>query len=274
MLIEFVFLAALFVSSIMTALSRKQMTNTLIKAENEEDLVKTFRKFENEQYHYKLSGALGDVAQVPEHMPKVATCLRAAVDPFPKETSNVCYLVYLTVGVISNSTRGDTESFVKVITSFQPSDAKPLASIRYLTLYRKDAVKVLESVMARSPELITGSLSRWLASHGFDQTSDGYTRYEVAREQTFQYLTSFATEDALNDALSIVTKNEHYKRDSIVDCCNSQKSFPQGLVTKLESLLAIVKARNALINEALIFLPSVLVGMVADYLPPITESIT
>ena len=115
---------------------------------------------------------------------------------------------------ISNNTHDDTESFAKVITSFEPSDVKPLASIRYMTLQRNDAVKVLESVMAKSPKLITGDLPRWLANHSFDQNSYDYTHYEVAREQAFQYLTSFATEDVLNDALSIVKANEHYKVDS------------------------------------------------------------
>ena len=58
-----------------------------------------------------------------------------------------------------------------------------------------------------------------------------------AREQAFQYLTSFATEGVLNDALSIVTRNEHYKVDSSVWCCNSQDSFPQDLYNKLSALL-------------------------------------
>ena len=38
-----------------------------------------------------------------------------------------------------------------------------------------------------------------------------------------------------------------------VCCCNSQDSFPQDLYNKLERLLAFVKARNELINEALAF---------------------
>ena len=80
-------------------------------------------------------------------------------------------------------TLGDTESFAKVITSFEPSDVKPLASIRYRTLLRNDAVKVVESVMAKSPKLITDDLPRWLANHRFDQNSDYYTDYKVAREQ-------------------------------------------------------------------------------------------
>ena len=95
--------------------------------------------------------------------------------------------------------------------------------------------------------------------------------YKVAREQTFQYLTSFATEDVLNDALSIVKANEHYKVDSRVCCCKSQDSFPQDLFNKLERLLAFVKERNARINEALAFLPKVLADMVTDYLPPSTD---
>ena len=118
-----------------------------------------------------LSYALADVAKVQEHIPKVVTCLRTVVDPFPKEMSNVSWLVHYTVDVISYNTRDDTESFAKVITSFKPSDVKPLASIRYRTLWRKDAVKVLESVMAKSPKLITGDLPRWLANHSFDQNS-------------------------------------------------------------------------------------------------------
>ena len=183
MLIKHVFLAALFMPSVMAArLSRKDMTDALIKAEDE-DLAQTFKTFEKEQNVYELSLALVNVSKVPEHMPKVVTCLRT-VDPFPKEMSNVSWLVHRTVGVISYDTRGDTEFFAKVIVSFEPSDVKPLASIRFITLYRKDAVKVLESVMAKSPKLITGDLPRWLASHGFDQNSDGYTDYGVTREQT------------------------------------------------------------------------------------------
>ena len=98
--------------------------------------------------------------------------------------------------------------------------------------------------MDKSPTLITDDLPRWLANHLFDQNSLNYTRYEVAREQAFQYLTSFATEDVLNDALSIVKANEHYKADSYVCCCNPQDPFPQDLYNKLNALLAIVKARN------------------------------
>ena len=132
-------------------------------------------------------------------------------------------------------------------------------------------MNVLESVMDKSPELITNDLPKWLANHSFDQNFYGYTDFGVAREQAFRYLTSFATEDILKDALAIVKANEHYKVDSRVTCCKSQDPFPQDLVNKLESLLAFVKARNAHINEALIFLPTVLVSMLADYLRASTD---
>ena len=92
--------------------------------------------------------------------------------------------------------------------------------------------------------LIIGDLPRWLANHLFDQNSVAYTFFEATSEQAFQYLTSFATERVLNDALSIVKANEHYKVDSDVRCCYSQDSFPQDLYNKLKRLLAFVKDRN------------------------------
>ena len=271
MLINLAILAALVVPSIMAArLSREEMADALIKVEKE-DLEKTFKKFKEEQDLDTLSYALADVASIQEHMPKVATCLRTVVDPFPKEMSRTSELVNYTVGVISNNTENDAESFAKVIASFEPSDVKPLASIRYWTFRRDDAVKALESVLKKSPELITGSLSRWLANHSFDQNSDYYTTFGTAREQAFRYLTFFATERVLNDALAIVKANQHYQLKFLVYCCDSHDSFPHDLVTKLERLLAIVKARNAHINEALVFLPTVLADMVADYLPTSTN---
>ena len=184
------------------------------------------RSSKSEQDKYELSLALVNVSKVPEHTPKIATCLRTVVDPFPMEMSHVSDLMDDTLRSISYYTDVDTESFVKVITTFEPSDVKPLASIRYETLRRNDAVKVLKSVMKQSPQLITGSLSRWLANHGFDQNSYGYNDFGVGREQTFQYLASFATESILKDALSIVKANEHYKIDSEVFCCDSHDSFP------------------------------------------------
>ena len=66
---------------------------------------------------------------------------------------------------ISDNT--DTESFTNVITSFKPSDVKPLIAIRYWTLGRDDGVNVLKSVMEKSPELITDDLPSWIASHYF-----------------------------------------------------------------------------------------------------------
>ena len=232
----------------MAALSREEMTDALIGAKK--DLVQTFKKFKEKRDDLVLHQALADVAKVSEHIPKVVTCLRTE-DPFPTEMSRVSWLVHNTVGVISQNTDGDAESFANVITSFKPRDVKPLASIRNRTLRRKDAVKVLESVMDKSPQLITDDLSRWLANHLFDQNSKYYTDYRVAREQAFQYLTFFATESALNGALSITKANEHYKAEFDVYCCNSQNSYPHDLASKLERLLAFVKARNGRINEAL-----------------------
>ena len=67
-------------------------------------------------------------------------------------------------------------------------------------------VNVLKSVMDRSPELVTDDLPNWLAFHSFDQNSNGY---RSVREESFKYLTSFATQSVLEKALSIVEKNEH-----------------------------------------------------------------
>ena len=249
-------------------LSQEEMTNALIGAK--EDLVQTFKKFEEEQDHFELSYALADLAKVPEHIPKVAICLRT-VDPFPNEMSRVSRFVHNTLVYISRNTRGDAESFAKMVTAFEPSDIKPLASIRYITLHRDDAVKVVESVMDKSPKPIIGDLPRWQADHLFDQNSYYYFDFKAVREQVFRYLASFATEDALKNALSIVKANEHYKVDSHVYCCKSQDSFPQDLYNKLNALLELVKDRNGRINEALTFLPKVLADMVADYLPPNTD---
>ena len=104
------------------------------------------------------------------------------------------------------NTRNDTEAFANVVASFKPTAIKPLASVRYRILCRNDAKAVLEKVMDKSPALITDSLPRWLASHGFDRNSDGYDDYESAREQSFAYLLSFATESILKDALAIAKK--------------------------------------------------------------------
>jgi len=268
MLFKHTILAALFVSSIMATLTQEEMATTLI-AENEENLVQTFKKFK-EQNEYELSSALADVSKVQEHIPKVVICLRTVVDPFPKEMSNVSDFVHSTLCDISYGTRDDPESFTNVITSFVPCDAKLFASIRQVTIWRDDVVKVLKSVMAKSPELITGDLPRWLASHPFGRGSCFYIDSKNVRRQAFQYLASFATERVVTDALTIVKANEHFKVDSEVSCCHSE-DFPQDLYNKLNALLVFVKARNALIKETLVFLPKVLAGMVADYLPASTD---
>jgi len=223
--------------------------------------VQTFKKFEKDQMENKLCIALADVAKVPEHIPKVVTCLRTVASFFPTERSLVSRLVHDTLSRISIKTEHDAEYFAKVIASFKPSDVKPLASIHYTTLQRVDAVKVMESVMAKSPELITDDLPRWLADHLFDQNSRYYGGDKVAREQVFGYLTSFATEDALKKALSIVKANEHYKVLSDVYCCDSHDSFPQDLYSKLGDLYRISLIKAVLQSP----LPSVLIDLVLEY---------
>jgi len=265
MLIKLVSLVALFMPSIMAALPEEEITKALA-AENGQDLVHTFKKFEKEQDHETLSQALADVARVEEHMPKVATCLRAVVAPFPEEPLHVSELVHNTFHDIYINTRGDTESFAKVVASFDDTDTKPLASIRFMTLRRSDAVKVMEKVMDKSPTLIAGYIPRWLADHSFDIESHLYRADRYAREQAFQYLTSFATERVLTGALYAVVKNQHYKVGSQVRCCDSHNSFPHDLYNKLSTLLELLKARKAFIRiELELLLPSVLVELVLDH---------
>ena len=264
-MLKFGILALLFVTSIRATLSRQDMTSALISAEDTGALEETFKKCEKEQNEFNLSIALADVATVPAHVPKVAACLGMARDPFPKNEMCVSELVHGTLVGISNKT--DTESFTNLITSFKPSDLKPLVSLRYETISRDDAVNVLKNVMVKSPELITHDLPNWIAFHSLDRNS---RHYFSSHEETFQYLTSFATQSVLEKALTIVKRNEHYtiayKDDStVVGCCKSQSPFPQELFDKINALLELVKTRNARINDTLTLLPKVLVDLVLDY---------
>ena len=83
-------------------------------------------------------------------------------------------------------------------------------------------------------------------------------------------MTSFATEGVLKDALSIVKANEHFKVNSQFFVA-TPRILPSRSLQQTQRLLAFVKARNAHINEALVFLPTVLADMVADYLPASTD---
>ena len=148
-----------------------------------------------------------------------------------------------------------------MIACFKLSDAKPLASIRYRTLDRNDAVDVLKSVMKKSPGLIIDDLPNWLACHRFDRNS---WYYSSAREEAFEYLTFFAAQSVLEKALAIVKRNEHYKIASVVTCCDSQDHFPRDLFDRINVLLNLVKTRNAFINE-LAILPKVLVDLMLEY---------
>ena len=273
-MLKFAILAVLALPSIRAALTHGEMTSALIAAENTGTLEDTFKKYEKEQSHNDLSVALVDVAKVPAHMPKVATCLRVAHDPFPEDMSRVSYLVSNTLFRISFMT--DIESLTNVITSFKPSDVKPLASIRYWTLRKDDAVDVLKRIMDKHPELITDNLPSWLAFHSLDRDSD---YYKPVLEEAFQYLTSFATQGILEEALSILGRNEHYKTvyksgHTAVGCCSSLNHSPHVLFNKIKDLLKFVKARNTRIKEALTLLPKVLVDLMLEYVTVSDSSIS
>ena len=88
-MLKFIILTILSVPSILAALSRAKMVSALIAAEDTETLERTFKKFEKEQDHDDLSVALGAVAKVQAHIPKVVDCLRMAHDPFPEDKMRV-----------------------------------------------------------------------------------------------------------------------------------------------------------------------------------------
>ena len=264
-MLNFIILTFLFVTSILAALFSEDMATALIAAEDAVTLEKTFKIFEKEQNVHRLARALTDVAK-QGNTPKVVTCLRIAHDPFPEDKMCVSRLVQITLFEISTRTFHQIESFTNAITSFKPSDAKLLTTIRICTFWRDDAVNVLKGVMTKSPELITHDLPSWIALHSLDRNSD---YYRPSFEESFKYLTSFATEDVLAEALSIVKRNEHYKvvyetGHTEVECCNSQNHFPQDLFNKINVLLGLMKARKALINE-LAILPKVLVDLMLEY---------
>jgi len=259
--------AILSVPSILAASTREKIAKTLIADKDTGNLGQTFQDLHKEHGDDDTSGALVEVTK-RGHPEIVATCLRVEKDPFPNDKMCVSELVNTTLARISSSTRNDPESFANMIASFKPTDAKPLVAIRSVTLWGDDAINVLERVMAKSPELITDTLPSWLASHRFDRSS---LWYKTSFEKAFQYLASFATESVLEKALSIVNKNEHYKRDfgdgPEVACCNSQYDFPQDLVDKLSALLELVKARNELVRSVLeSFMPTVLLKLLAEYI--------
>jgi hypothetical protein len=270
MLIKLVVLTVLTVPSIMATMSPEEIAKALIAEKNTGKLEQTFEDLHKKHSDYDSSWALSDVAR-QGHPGIVATCLRVEQDPFPNDKMCMSYLVNNTLTEISKNTSDDSESFAKVITSFKPTDVKPLASIRHRILFRKDAVKILKRVMDKSPELIIGNLPSWLASHMFDQNSSYYTWHQTALEEAFYYLAPFATESVLEEALSIAKANEHYKVDLSngpkVMCCNFQDSFPKDLLDKLTGLLKLMKARNEIIRGTLqSLLPKVLVDLMLDYI--------
>jgi hypothetical protein len=262
-MLKLVVLAILIVPSIMASIE-EQIAKALIAEKDTGKLEQTFRGLHKKHGTGSSADALADVAS-QGHPEIVATCLRAKQDPFFNDKMHVDGLVNSTLVRISQRTLGDPESFTKVITSFTPADVKPLVSIRNITLHRDDAIAVLRRVMDKSSELIIDTLPSWLASHGFDRNSCAYNVYQTAREGGLQYLASFATESVLEKALSIVKANEHYKAGPTVLCCGSQDYIPDALIDKLTGLLALVKARNALVKAALPFMPTVLLNLLAEY---------
>jgi hypothetical protein len=270
-MLKLAILAILAVPSILAAYIREYIAKALIAEKDTEKLGQTFQALRKKYDDYYNSTALAVVAW-RGHPGIVVTCLRTEQDPFPNDKMCVSCFVNCTFLDISNFTNYDPESFVKVITSFTPADVKPLASIRDVTIRRSDAVSVLERVMAKSPKLIIGSLPSWIASHRFDRNSSGYNAYQTAREGTFQYLASLATESVLEKALFIVKASEHYEVHSLgvpaVMCCKSHDHIPQDLVDKLRTLLELVQARNELIKGVLqSLLPTVLVDLMLGYVP-------
>jgi hypothetical protein len=266
-MLKLVVLAILTVPSIMASTSER-IAKALIAEKDKGKLEQTFQRLHKEHGDGYSSWALDEVVK-QGHLHIVVACLRTERDPFPNDEMCVSRLVHYTFSGIFDRTRGNSEAFVKVITSFKPTDVKPLASIRRHTLGRSDVVNVLKGVMDKSPELIIDGLPSWLASHRFDRNSCAYIWNQTAREEAFPYLASFATQSVLEKALSIVSENEHHKADLWsglqVMCCMSQDCFPQDLVDKLTGLLKLVRARNELVKETLSFMPGVLLNLMAEY---------
>jgi hypothetical protein len=269
MLIKLVVLAILSVPSILAASISKQIAGALIANKDTGKLEQTFQALHKEHDGHYSSDALTEVAK-QGHSGIVVTCLRVAPDPFPNDKMFVNILVHGTFSAISHNTRDDPESFVKVITSFKPTDVKPLACIRFNIFLRGDAVDVFKRVMEKSSELIIDTLPSWLAFHTFDRNSPYCTHNQTVHGEAFQYLTSFATENVLERALSIVKANEHYKADigygHELSCCRPRDYIPQDLIDKLNTLLELMKARNELVKAALAFMPAVLLKLLAEYI--------
>jgi hypothetical protein len=263
-MLKLVVLALLSIPSIIASIEG-HIAKALIAENDTGKLGQTFQALHKEHDDDGTSEALAEVAE-QGHPEMVVTCLRVHQDPFPNDKMCVSRLVHYTLVATSNRTSYDSESFAKVITSFKPTDVKPLAAIRHWTPSRLDAVDVLGRVMAKSTELITDTLPSWLASHTFDRNSRDYDGCQTAIEKTFKYLASFATESVLEKALSIVGANEHYQIGSWARCCKSEDYFPQDLIDKLTGLLELVKVRNELVKGALSFMPVVLLNLLAEYI--------
>lgn len=263
MLIRLFIFAILFIPSIIATALHKRIARTLISTKKE-CLEQTFKTFEEAQDDHDLSCALARVA-AKGHESIAVDCIRMIQDPFPSYKSYVNNFVNSAIAEISKRIP-NAELFAKAITSFKSSDTKPLASIRYWALGRKDVADVLKSAMTRST-LIIKDLANWLASHNFNQV--GIAHNKVSLGKALEYLASFATQSVLEEALSIV-KNEHYVIVVVdtpaVVCCETPDCVPQSLFDRLSVLLEYLKIRKAYIKlELSPHLPLVLVDMVLEH---------
>ena len=85
------------------------------------------------------------------------------------------------------------------------------------------------------------------------------TSYRPAREESFKYLTFFATENVLEKALTILKKNEHYQWPTTLailklHVATLNDHFPQDLSGKLNVLLGLVKTRKCTYKKVLTIL--------------------
>lgn len=263
MLTIFSIFVLLILPAITTATLLEEIADALIDASDTEGLQHTFKTLQAQCNGLELPEALACVAARGD-ISTVIKCLRMTRDSFPDDKLCVNPLIHNTLYEISCITH-DAGSFAKVITAFNPSDVKPLASLRVRTISRDDSVDVLKHLMIQHPKLIVDYLPSWLTSHVFNFRSF----FTAAREETFQYLASLATRDVLEKALSIVKEEGHYKVELenggiIFMCCWFQEALHRNLLNKLNGLLQLVEARKALVID-LAILPLVLSELVLEY---------
>lgn len=264
----------------------------MIRTKGRKEFETTFKKFEEQdeaaysEYQLELPKALFRVA-TRGHPEMVADCLKMVRDTHPENNLHVNVIIEATMRELSFGCTHDpteneklvlaflghvgTEAFVDVVTSFSPSDTKPLISVRTWTLSRRDALDILKGIMAKSAEsakLITEDLPNWLASHIFGDVYETEDQMN-SLERAFNYLASFATQDVLERALLSASKNGCYTMTSggaIMPLCCARDDSRKSLCNILDDRLKRVKARNEHIKGVLSpILPLELTKLVTDY---------